>query len=133
MDQKNRIVTLPSGAKLEVQVAPFTLSKSLYMAVAEEAKALKLDPGAEVDVNFFKDIFCTGIASKKIEMALAECMKRATYNGLKITDDTWEPLEARQDYLPACFEVAQENIKPFMKSLYAQFAESLTAMKKALA
>ena len=123
---------LPSGAELEITPAPFKEAKALYMAVADELKGLRLNPEAEVDVNFFKDLFCTGLASKKIETALADCMKRVTYNGLKITDDTWEPLDARQDYLTACFEVAKENISPFTKSLSAQFGDVLQKLKGSL-
>ena len=120
---------LPSGAELEVTMSPFKIAKALYMAVADEMKALKLDPKAEVDVNFWKDLMCTGVASKRIEEALAECMKRCTYKGLKITDDTWEPVEARGDYLQACFEVAKENILPFTKDLFAKYGGILQKLK----
>lgn len=125
-------LVLPSGAVLKINPAPFADSRNLYQAVMEEFKVLKLDPAAEVDVNFMKDLLCTGLSSKKIELALTKCMQRATYNDLKITDATFEALEARDDYLTVCFEVAKENILPFMKSLYAQFAPMLEQVKKSL-
>ena len=110
-------LTLPSGSTLKITLAPFAQSKALYQAVLEELKALHLDPNAEVDVNLFKDIFCAGFASKKVEIALEECMKRVLYNGTKILPDTFEPVAAREDYLPVCLEVARANVAPFLKHL----------------
>lgn len=129
----NVAVTLPTGAQLEITVSPFAPAKALYQAVLEELKGLNLDPTKEIDVNLFKDFFCTGFASKKIEACLWECMKRATYNGLKVSDDTFEPVEAREDYIQVCFEVAKANIAPFLKSLYAQFGPILAKLQSAQA
>lgn len=117
------LVTLPSGAKLEITPSPFGISKSLYQAVAEEFKGLKLDLKAEVDGNFIKDLACVAVSSKKIETCLEDCMKRALYNGVKIDKDTFEPVKAREDYLTVCYEVARVNLLPFTKSLSAQFSQ----------
>lgn len=130
---QNTKVALPSGAELEIMIAPFAQSRALYQAILEELKDVKLDPKAEVDVNFIKDLFCAGLSSKKIEEALGPCLGRATYNKLKITNDTWEPKEARQDYMHACFEVAKENVAPFMKTLTPQLSIVLERLKKGLA
>lgn len=128
-----REVILPSGAKLEITVAPFRISKALYQAMADEAKALKLDPAAEVDVNFWKDLFCIGVASPAIEDKIWACLDRATYNGLKITQETFEPIEARDDYLTACFEVAQDNVRPFTKSLFVRYSVLFQGLLSTLA
>ncbi len=117
---KSRIVDLQSGAKLEIRLAPFADGKALYQAVLEEMKGLKIDVGTELDVNFFKDVFCSGFSSKKIEKALAECMKRVTYNDAVIDEKIFEPLEAREDYVQVIFEVLVENIQPFTKTLMQQ-------------
>lgn len=122
-------VTLPSGAVLIISVAPFAQSKELYQACLEEGVKLKLDAETDIDVNFYKDLFCVGLTSKKIESTLAVCMKRCLYQGLKIDDQTFEPIEARGDYLNACFEIAKENILPFTKSLYAQYSHILGSLK----
>ena len=117
----NKDIDLPSGAKLHITLSAFSISKTLYQAVLEEVKTLQLDTDKEVDVNLFKDLFCTGFSSKKIESALNECMKKATYNGVKITDSTFEPVEAREDYLLVCWEVALANLLPFTKNLMHQY------------
>ncbi len=129
MSSSSKKVKLPSGAELEIWVSPFEVSKALYQAMLDEVRGLKLDPKAEVDVNFFKDLFCAGFSSKKVEECLKECLKKATYNGARISSDTFEPVEARQDYMQVCFEVAQENVAPFTKSLYAKYQTILELMK----
>lgn len=128
--EETKEVKLPSGAVLKITPSPFSVSRALFQALLEELKALKLDPDAEVDVNLFKDIFCVGVSSKKIEACLAVCMRKVTYNDLKIDDMTFEPVEAREDYLAVCFEVTKENIQPFTKSLYAQFSQVKELMGK---
>lgn len=124
--------SLPSGATLRVSLSPFGTSRALYQAILDEVKNLKLDPKADVDVNLFKDLFCTLLASKKVEAQVWECMKKATYNNIRITEDTFEPEEARQDYFEVMMNVAKENVMPFMKSLSAQYAPILEMLKKDL-
>lgn len=126
-------IVLPSGAKLDINVSPFPISRALYQAILDEAKALKLDAKTEMDVNFFKDLFCIGLSSKKIEACIEECFKRVTYNGRRIDSETFEPVEAREDYMTVCFEVAQENILPFTKTLMRQYSHILEKLKSGLA
>lgn len=119
---------LPSGALLKIQLAPFADSKALYQAVLEEMKDIQLNSSDEL-FNLFKDAACAGFSSKKIEAALEVCFKRCLYNDLKIDRNTFEPEEARQDFVHVCIYVAQENIMPFLKSLSAQF-QQLSATRK---
>lgn len=126
----NTDVALPSGAKLHISLSPFAVSKALYQAVLEEAKLLKLDTDADVDINLFKDLFCSGFSSKKIEVCLEACMRKATYNGIRITADTFEPEEARQDYMQVCWEVAYANLLPFTKSLSQLYSGTLAKVQE---
>lgn len=122
-----REVKLPSGATLKIQVSPFAISKALYQALLRELKDLPVNTGMEM-ASIFKDLFCIGFASPAIEACLWECFKRCTYNGgngdLKIDDQTFEPVERRDDYMKVCVEVARENVIPFAKSLYAEYVSA---------
>ncbi len=119
-----RKVKLPSGAELDVDISEFENSKDLYMIMAEECVELKLDPTVQVhDVNLYKSVLLKMLSSKKIEAALWKCMNRSTYKGARITQDTFEPAAARGDYLTVCFEVAVENVGPFVRPLFARFAD----------
>jgi hypothetical protein len=126
-------IALPSGAVLKITVSSFAVSKNLFQAISEEAKGLKIDASTEIDVNLIKDLFCAGISSKRIEQCVWECMKKATYNGLNISEETFEPEEARQDYLQVLVEVTKENVLPFTKSLFAQFGDILKKVNPAQA
>lgn len=124
----NKDVTMPSGAILHITASPFKDAKALYQALLEEAKTLKLDPEREADFNFFKDLFCTGFSSKKIEACLEKCFDRCTYDGKRITGDTFEPITAREDYMSVCFAVAEVNVSPFAKHLSSEYSRMLASL-----
>lgn len=126
-------IKLPSGAELRITLAPFAASKALYQAVLEEVKFLQLTSSTEVDFSLLKDLICVGFSSRKIEQALEECMKRCLYNGMKITADTFENEDARQDYLQVCFEVGKANIEPFLKALMPKLQQFSAMMPKSQA
>lgn len=116
-------VTLQSGRELKLAPASFTESKALYQAVLREIKTLDIAKDFTQEVNMFKEIFCAVLASKEIESCVMECMKKCTYQGHKLTIETFESEEAREDYTEICVEVAMLNIRPFTKSLFALFAK----------
>lgn len=123
-----RSVKLPSGAELNINAAPFIDAKNLYQALLRELKSIQIDSNIQVG-NLYKDFFCTGFSSAEIEDCLWKCLERCTYNNgkgnLKIDRDTFEPIEARQDYMNVCMEVAKENVSPFGKALYADYKKFL--------
>lgn len=126
-------IELPSGAKLKIGLAPFAASKELYQVILDEAKSLKIEASTEIDVSLFKDAFCAALSSKRIENAVLECAKKCVYNDLKIDGNTFEPVEARQDYIPMLIEVAKENLLPFTKSLSAKYGDILKKITPAQA
>ena len=116
--------TLPSGAILEITLAPFADANNLKKAIASEMKGLHLTSEMSLtDANFLKDAVFTAIASERILACVEQCFKRCTYNGLKINADTFEPAEARGDYDLICYEVVKENLLPFLKGLSAQLKD----------
>lgn len=123
-----REIALPSGAVLKVAPAPFAASKALYQAVMLELRSIPFN-GKEDRADLIKNFFCAGCASQAIEVCLAECLKRCTYNDAKIDNDTFEPTERRQDYLTVVLEVAKENIGPFVNSLYAEFQKLMAIVE----
>lgn len=114
-------IKLPSGAELRIQLPDFDVSQDLFQSVLKEAKGVRLDLNAEADVNLAKDLFFSIMASKEIRSDLWRCFEHCLYDGERITKDTFQPAKAREDYLQVSFEVAKENLAPFMKSLYVEF------------
>lgn len=125
-------VSLPSGAILKMMDTPFKVSLALNEAVIEEMKGIHFSSETEM-LAIYKDLFCTGFSSKKIKDCLWKCFERCTYNSgngdFRITEATFEPLDARQDYADICMEVAKYNILPFVKSRSAKFSQILESLK----
>lgn len=111
-------ISLPSGKKLSIGSTPFSESKALFQAVLEELRKIGIS-SKDDHMEVMKNLFCMGFSSKKVEDALAVCLKRCLYDGLKIDENTFEPEESRADYLPVCLEVVKENVAPFLKGLSA--------------
>lgn len=120
MIQEPRSVVLPSGAILKIMPASFAASKGLYQALLAELQTVQILSSVEIP-SIIKDVFCIGFSSPTIERCLWECIKRCTYNDAKITQETFEPVEARADYTKVCSEVTLDNVSPFLKSLFADF------------
>lgn len=122
-------IKLPSGAELRITPAPFKDARALVKAISDEGLMIKLKSKDEVE-NAIKDAFCVAVSSDKIQAALEKCLERCLYNGKKITEDLFEPVEARADYYRVCFEVAKENVLPFARDLYAAFSPLLESVQK---
>jgi len=64
--------------------------------------------------------------SEELQSVLFECLKRCTYNSAKITEDTFEPLEARSDYYEILLVCLEVNYFPFVKAPSSLSEEKLT-------
>lgn len=122
--QGMREVKLPSGAVLGVKAAPFPDAKALYQAILRESKGLIQSSKTDM-AAVYAEIVRIAFSSEEVEAALWKCMVRCTYNRLKIDNQTFEPIEARDDYMQVCIEVGKENVFPFLKSLYAEYGAAL--------
>jgi hypothetical protein len=124
----NEKVSLPSGAELEMTLAPFLEGERLLSAVGECVKDVKVDANTEVDnlasnLNSIKDMFVNCLISQKVKDALLACLKRCSYNGQRITSwDIFDDVKAREDYFSVCWEVCKFNLAPFMKNLISKFS-----------
>lgn len=121
-------VKLPSGSILKITLSPFPVSKALFQALMKEGKGIQITSKTEMS-SLYKDLFCIGFSSELVEKCVWECIKKCTLDSgkgdLRITEDTFEPIERRDDYLQVCMEVAKENVLPFMNSLYAEYQRIL--------
>lgn len=119
-----REVTLPSGAILKVAPAPFADALALNEAVMRVLRGVPVNARSELG-EALKSMCCDFVASPEVKRALAPCMARCMYGGLKIDDTSFEAKEKRGDYYDVVYEVAKENLEPFLKSLYARFVALL--------
>ncbi len=117
-------IQLKSGAVLTVTIASFSAGNKLMKTVARELSGVdfnlelkNLDELSEKDINVLKNVVFRIIQSDSIEQALLECMKKCLYNEQRITLETFDAEEARQDYLPVAWEVMKANLRPFFSGL----------------
>ncbi|AWI10313.1 hypothetical protein [Ereboglobus luteus] len=121
----NTIITLPSGATLEVQIASFATGNSLFKTLCRELKnsgvlatsGLALANLAGKDISIIVGPVLQAAGSDDVEHCLWECFKTCLYNNTRITRETFEPEEARGDYLKAAWEVLKTNLAPFFKGI----------------
>lgn len=121
-------VSLPSGAELEITLAPFMEGERLFTATAECLKSVKIDGKTDVkdltsNINSLKDAFLSCLTSQAMKDAILACLKRCTYNRQRITSwDVFDGMNARQDYLAVCWEVVKFNLTPFTRSLISKLS-----------
>ena len=121
---------LPSGAVLKFGLAPFAEGKELYQTLLQEARGITLSDDKEIDFNLMKEMICLGLASKKLDQAILECAKKCLYKGEKFSLDQFEDEKSRQDFIPIMLIVANENLRPFLKSLYASLKVIIPSVLK---
>ena len=126
-------IILSSGAKLEITPLPYLKAWIVSQIVVKEIEKIGLDTKELKSIDFknlmavdalnFKNPLCAILGSEPIIEAAKTCMERCTYNSLRIDDDTFERIEARQDFLPVVFSVLKENISPFFANLFSFFTK----------
>ena len=107
-------VKLKSGKVLGLGDTPFPDSWALFQAF------LRCMDGVDVQNKDQFDFALNAafLSSPEVERCLWTCLGRCLYGGVKITKDTFEPVDARPDFIEVCLECAQENVTPFIPALF---------------
>lgn len=112
--------TLPSGAELDMTLAPFAVGHRLFKSVAVEIESVK----SSADIfDVMKCAIARMFFSPAIESAMWACAERATYNNVKISTETFEDERAREDFIIVAKEVIWFNLLPFSKNLALLFTD----------
>lgn len=128
-------VSLPSGAELEITLAPFMEGERLFSATAECLKKVNVDAQTQVDdltanLNGLKNALLECLTSHNFKESLLACLKRCTYNKQRVTSwDIFDDINAREDYLVVCWEVVKFNLTPFTKNLFSKLSGLLENAK----
>lgn len=127
-------ITLPSGHVLELGVPEFSSAKKLFKTLARELRDvdvnlenLDLKEIGGKDINVFKNVFLQVAASDAIEACVFECAAKSMLNGQKITVNTFNDVDLRQDYLLVAWEVIKLSLTPFFSSLSLRFSTPVKA------
>lgn len=129
---------LPSGAVLTVTPLPYGEAFDVTQMISREVDKIDLKLPTDVDfkdsdavtkymlshIDDIKSPICKVISSTKVLEAAHKCMKKCTYNGLRIVGDTFDPVEARKDFILTCFYALKENVSPFLEGLLSSLSAS---------
>lgn len=116
--------TATSGAKVKINVADFEDAQNLKFAIQ---KALKSE---NIELKNLGDILSSDVwplakialavdCSKEVNDAIWPCLVRCSYNSEKITKQTFEPVNARQDYYEIVASCVKENVGPLFGGVSA--------------
>lgn len=112
--------TAPSGAKILITPADWKSAKVLKKAIEKE---LNLDEGLDFTnpATWIKNIISVD-SSDAVDSALWPCLARCTRDNEKITEQTFDKLEARQDYYEIVSACIKENLGPLVESLFSKLS-----------
>lgn len=120
-------LTAPSGATVIINPAPWIDAKTLKKALEEQIGLTGLTLGSDLTQVLSKILLID--SSDKVDTALMACLARCLRNNEKITNETFNNVEARADYYQIAFACAKVNIGPLVESLSSLLSE-LGVMKK---
>lgn len=112
-----------SGAKVIISQAPFRDAKALKDAVTSELARNKIDVSnmsSEMDISGILPAILSIDASDVVYDKVMTCLSRCTYNGDRITEDTFEDVAARGDYYEIVLACMKENLTPFFQGLLSR-------------
>lgn len=118
----------PSGAKVVINPADFRDAMSLKSAIAKEISIadFNIDLNAlsnEADVSELIKLFLSLDASENVYDKVFACLARCTRNGERITESTFDDVDAREDYYEIAFNCIKENLNPFLKGLRSRLSQ----------
>lgn len=104
-------ITVPSGADVQINIAPWQEAKILKQVFAREAAFALHTYGVTLSLALIMQ------SSRELEAQLDKCLARCLYNGQKIVDSTFDTPEARADLIDIQIACLKENLLPLAGSL----------------
>jgi hypothetical protein len=133
--------TTESNAAVVINMANFIDASRLRVAVLGAVKesgveiskididkllsGVKEDMGAAVKSGALDSLLGMVITldcSEKVNNEIFNCLKRSTYNGEKITRDTFNSEDAMGDYYHIVIMCLKVNLAPFFKTLFSRLS-----------
>jgi hypothetical protein len=116
-----------NGVEVKINMADFITSMKLKKSVVDALRDSDIDISS-IDFNDIKSGAIDSIvqailaadSSVEVEGALFKCLERCLYGNNKITRDTFEPVEAREDYYEIVIACLKVNLLPFFKPLLSK-------------
>ena len=112
-----------NGVDVKINPADFINALKLKNAVLKAVKdsgvdisKIDLDKITASSLQPLLEVILTADTNEAVQDSIFKCLARCLYNGEKIVPDTFEPMEAREDYYEIVIACLKENLSPFFKS-----------------
>lgn len=127
--------TATSGAKVKINPADFRSAMALKSSIAKEISNSDFEVSGfnlEKDINIadFAKLALSVDSSPAVYKALFDCLARCTYDGQKITEATFEDINARKDYYEIVIACLKENLLPFFNGLVSKLNTIMDKLPK---
>lgn len=96
-----------NNAQIVIHEADFEVQDALHNAIMVSLKHAKT----------LAEVLLTITSDTKVNECLWECLARCTYNGAKITKQTFSDPNAKANYYPIKLACLRDNILPFLPAL----------------
>jgi hypothetical protein len=126
--------TSSNGANITINASSFGDALLLKKEAVKIIKKSNIDI-ASIDLDFKNlkieaiqkiiNILLEADSNDDFEKAVFNCLKRCKYNDLKITRDTFEEIEARENYYEIVTKCIIENLSPFIKPLVSLYTQQV--------
>jgi len=127
------------GVKVVVNPGGFKQAMALKSAILKEVSKADFDLSfgdmrvEDFDVSALAKLAAAVDSSPEVYACLFDCLSRCTYGGHKITEVTFEKVEARADYYEIVIACLKENLLPFFGGLLSKLAPFLQGLQEAQA
>lgn len=112
--------TEENQAKVILNAAPLEDAFRLKAALQKALLSQNINLQELTDGDLFKVMLALD-SSPEVYNCMFDCLKKSSYNGIKITRETFEPEETRGDLYEVFFYCLKVNVYPFFKSLLSRF------------
>lgn len=116
--------TKETGAKVVLNpcslVDAFKLKSAIQKALLENN--INLEKALDEDLTM---VLMALDSSEEVFKCMFDCLKKSTYNDIRITYDVFEDEQAKQDLYEVFFYCLKVNIYPFFKPLLSRFGIKL--------
>ncbi len=116
-----------NNAKVILNAAPFMDAVKLKSVVQRALMGQGLN-FSDLKEEKILDIVLALDSSEEVYDALFKCLVKSSYNGIKITPETFENEGARGDFYEVAFYCLKVNLYPFFKNLLTKFGIHLEEM-----
>lgn len=125
--------TAQSGAEITINMAGWKEAKTLKKVLQAEISKLDLTGiDKATDINALLPLVMQIDSSDALDAALWPCLVRCLRGTEKITEQTFENVDARADYYEIMLKCISVNMRPFVVSLFSLLPPVIAAMAKDL-